>query len=184
MNELMLETLRDAQRFGFFGRRPVEEAAQHSRGFVEAIGPLGPGTRLVDLGSGGGLPGLVLADAYPNAAITLVDRREKRTDFLRRAVRRLGWEHVTVITSDVDALTRRVGSGTVPAFDVVTARGFGPPDVTLRVATKLVTGSGCIVISEPPTGDRWDLTLVAALGLTRTRIGPVSVFARVVDAIT
>ena len=55
------------------------------------------GTRLVDLGSGGGLPGLVLADAYPERAITLVDRREKRTDFLRRAVRRLGWEHVTVM---------------------------------------------------------------------------------------
>jgi len=177
MDDLLIETLRDAQRLGFFGRRPVEEAAQHARGFVEAIGPLPSGTRVVDLGSGGGLPGLVLADSYPTASITLVDRREKRTDFLRRAVRRLGWEHVTVVTADVATLVAQVRSDELVGFDVVTARGFGPPEVTLGFATSLVNPAGRIVISEPPSGNRWDAELLRSLGRTRTRVGPVSVFS-------
>ena len=89
-----IETLRQAQRFGFLGARPVEQAAAHSLGFVDAIGDLAPGARLIDIGSGGGLPGLVLADAFPGGQITLVDRRQKRTDFLARAVSRLGLDHV------------------------------------------------------------------------------------------
>ena len=109
MDHLLLETLRDAQRFGFFGARPIEEAAEHALGFVRAIGPLDAEAAIIDLGSGGGLPGLIVADAYPDALITLVDRREKRTDFLRRAVRRLGWDHVEVATTDVADLARRVG---------------------------------------------------------------------------
>jgi 16S rRNA (guanine527-N7)-methyltransferase len=181
MNDLLIETLRDAQRFGFFGSRPVEEAARHSYGFVEALGTVPPGARLVDLGSGGGLPGLVLGDAYPTVAITLIDRREKRTDFLRRAILRLGWEHVVVVTGDVATLTGDVRSGAIPAFDLVTARGFGPPETTFGVATELVTPSGRIVISEPPSGDRWDPEMIAAAGFTRTRVGPVSVFTTADD---
>lgn len=177
MDELVIETLRDAQRFGFFGNRPVEEAAQHSMAFIDAIGALDAGTRIVDLGSGGGLPGLVLAASYPAAAITLVDRRQKRTDFLRRAVLRLGWDHVEVVAADVVELVREVEVGSIARFDVVTARGFGPPTITLRFAADLIAESGRIVISEPPTGDRWDHELVSSLGLSHSRVGPVSVFA-------
>jgi 16S rRNA (guanine527-N7)-methyltransferase len=148
-------------------------------GFVTALGVIPPGTRIIDLGSGGGLPGLVLGYAYPLAAITLIDRRQKRTDFLRRSVRRLGWDHVVVVTADVTELARDVAAGVEPRFDVVTARGFGPPDVTLRLATALSTDVARIVISEPPSGDRWDPALLNALGLRRTRCGLVSVFDRV-----
>ncbi len=97
-----------------------------------------PGARLIDIGSGGGLPGLVLADAFPSGQITLVDRRQKRTDFLARAVSRLGLDHVTVRCDDVADIADAVGSGIEPAFDVVTARGFGPPDTTLRLAARLL----------------------------------------------
>jgi len=176
MNDDLLETLRDAQRFGFFGAAPIEQAAAHSTAFIDAIGDLDVAARLVDLGSGGGLPGLVLADRYPTVSITLIDRREKRTDFLRRAVRRLGFDHVEVLAGDVDELIRAVESGVSPRFDVVTARGFGPPEPTLRRAVRLIGSSGRIVISEPPEGDRWDPALLVELGLTRHRSGVVSVF--------
>lgn len=179
MDERLLETLRDAQRFGFFGDRPVDEAARHSSAFVDALGPIPDGSRLVDLGSGGGLPGLVLAEAYRQVSVTLVDRRQKRTDFLQRAVLRLGWDHVHVVAGDVEDLARRVTDGTVPAFDAVTARGFGPPGTTLALAVELVAQDGRIVISEPPHDDRWDPELLASLGVSRNRIGPVSVFTPV-----
>lgn len=178
MDDSVIETLRDAQRFGFFGARPVEEAAEHSAGFVTAIGRLPDGARLVDLGSGGGLPGLVVAAAYPATSMLLVDRREKRTDFLRRAVRRLGWNHVEVLTADVAVVAREVGEGRREPFDVVTARGFGPPGRTLRAGLELVAPGGRIVISEPPTDDRWDPTELSELGVKRTRIGAVSRFTR------
>lgn len=172
----LIETLRDAQRFGFFGAGPIEVAVEHAQAYVAAIGSLPAGCRLIDLGSGGGLPGLVLADAYPAAEIVLLDRRQKRTDFLRRAATRLGFDHVTVVAGEADDLVRRVAAGQVAPYDVVTARGFGPPAVTLATAAGLAAADGRIVISEPPTGDRWDARQVAALGLERVRHGSVSVF--------
>jgi 16S rRNA (guanine527-N7)-methyltransferase len=172
----LIETLRDAQRLGFFGDRDVVEAALHARGFADAIGPLRAGVRLIDLGSGGGLPGLVLADLYPEIEVVLVDRRQKRTDFLERAVRRLGWSHVVVVTDDVQRLVGMAEHDPAARFDVVTARGFGPPERTLRAARALCRAGGTIVISEPPAGDRWAAGLLADLGVTSERVGHVRRF--------
>lgn len=183
-DELLIETLREAQRLGFFGAAPIEQAIAHANEFVVALGDLTGGTRIVDIGSGGGLPGLVIAAAVadPSAdpatqvSVTLVDRREKRTDFLRRAVLRLGMEHVVVRTAGVDSIARAVEGGQEDPFDVVTARGFGPPVATLTMARRLVAPGGRILISEPPTGDRWPTAVVDGLGLTRRRLGVVSRF--------
>jgi 16S rRNA (guanine527-N7)-methyltransferase len=172
-----LEVLRDAQRLGMLGGRPVEQAADHAAAFAEALSAALPrGARLIDLGSGGGLPGLVLADLLADCSIVLVDRREKRTDFLRRAVRRLGHGHVEVRTADVDAIARDVEAGRQRPFDAVTARGFGPPAITLRLARRLISGDGVIAVSEPPTGDRWDPELLAELGVAGDRMGAVTMF--------
>ena len=177
MNPELIETLRQAQRFGFFGPRDIAEAAAHSQAFVDALGPLADGTRLLDLGSGGGLPGLVLADAYPRASILLLDRRQKRTDFLTRAVLRHGWTHVDVRCLDAVELIDEVARGVIEPFDVVTARGFGPPGLTLRTAAGLCQGR--IVISEPPSGERWPAPLLQELGMTSRRLGAVRCFERV-----
>jgi 16S rRNA (guanine527-N7)-methyltransferase len=178
IDDIVIETLREAQRFGFFGRRPIEEAVEHSMSFVHALGDMVHGARIVDMGSGGGLPGFVLAASCPTASLTLVDRREKRADFLRRAVGRIGWDHVEVVTDDVAAVVRSVADGGRPAFDVVTARGFGPPATTVTLAAGLVRAGGLIVISEPPDGDRWDVTQLEELELDRVRAGAVSVFTK------
>ncbi len=171
----VVDVLRSAQQLGMLGARPIDQAVEHSRGFVDALAPFEG--RLVDLGSGGGLPGLVLAEAFPTSSILLIDRREKRTDFLRRAVRSLGWEHVEVRCADVDQLVRSVVRGQEPPFDAVTARGFGPPAVTLRWSAKLIAPGGRIVISEPPLGDRWPPELLAELGLRGERAGAVRRFS-------
>lgn len=172
-----LQVLLDAQQLGMLGGRPVEQAAEHAAAFAQALsGALRPGGRLIDLGSGGGVPGLVLADLLADCWIVLVDRREKRTDFLQRAVRRLGHAHVEVRTADVDVIARDVEAGDERPFDAVTARGFGPPAITLRLARRLISRDGVIVISEPPTGDRWDPELLAELGVAGDRMGPVRMF--------
>ncbi len=174
----LLETLRDAQRLGFFGAAPIEEAVARAERFIPALTPLAAGARLVDIGSGGGLPGLVIAAALPAASVLLVDRRQKRTDFLERAVKRLGMKHVAVACTDVRDLVRAVRSGSVTPFDRVTARGFGPPEVTLTLASGLMEAAGRVVISEPPAGERWPDELLERLELEVEYRPGVSVFRR------
>ena len=103
--EPLLATLREGQRIGAIGPLAVEEAVEHSMRFVHALA--GDATRVIDLGSGGGLPGLVIGWCRPDLRVTLVDRRSKRTDFLRRAVHRLDLDQrMVVITADVHDLGR------------------------------------------------------------------------------
>jgi 16S rRNA (guanine527-N7)-methyltransferase len=156
------EALGESQRLGFLGDWSIGEVIAHSRVFVDALS-LVEGT-VIDLGSGGGVPGLVLAVDRPDLAIVLLDRRAKRTDFLSRMVRRLELtDHTTVVTADIDEVLRKQP----PAFDAVVARGFGPPEPTLRTAVKCLASDGIVVISEPPTGDRWDPELLSALEVFR-----------------
>lgn len=155
-DESLLAALTVLQQHGHIGQ-PLPMAIAHSDRFVGAI-PGGART-LVDLGSGGGLPGLVIATRCPTLQVTLVERREARADDLRRAVRRLRLaDRVTVIAGDVDHV-----SG---PFDVVTARAFAAPTVTLAATLRLLAGDGIALISDPP-GDpaaHWQAALAAAAG--------------------
>lgn len=183
MHPALLETLRSAQRFGFFGERAIEEAVEHSMDFVRGIADLAAPARVLDLGSGGGLPGLLIADARPDLDVLLLDRRQKRTDFLERAVHSLRQERTSVMCADVTELIRTVQSGSIVGFDVVVARGFGPPEFTLRSAAAVLSGDARILISEPPRGDRWPPDLLAELGLCSQRRGAVRVFRRLPDRV-
>ena len=154
--------LTESQRLGFLGARPIDEVIEHASGFVTALDDV-TGT-VVDLGSGGGVPGLVIACARPDLEIVLVDRRSKRTDFLMRMVRRHRIsDRVQVISADTAELVSRRGA----TFDAAVARGFGPPHSTLEVGLSLVRPGGLVVISEPPEGDRWSTAVVRAVGATR-----------------
>ncbi len=169
--------LEDAQQLGFLGSRPIPEVIQHARGFVRALVELDPNATVIDLGSGGGVPGLVIAHDRPSSQVTLLDRRAKRTDFLERVVQRLSWsDRVTVVCGDATRF------GVDHSYDAVVARGFGPPSTTIRIAARLVRVGGAIVISEPPAGDRWSEALLCDLELRRheptpaTPLGQVAVF--------
>jgi 16S rRNA (guanine527-N7)-methyltransferase len=158
----LVAALQDAQRLGFLGSRPIPEVIEHARGFVRALEARGPVRSVLDLGSGGGVPGLVIAHDLPGTHLTLLDRRAKRTDALERVVRRLGWQdRIVVVCQDVDTF------GPAASFDAVVARGFGPPEFTLSAAARLVRSGHPIVISDPPGVNRWDEELLARLELHR-----------------
>src|SRR6056297_4107399 len=80
--------LTEARRLGFLGEGEIAAVVQHARWFVGALGALADGASILDLGSGGGIPGLVIANDRPSLSVTLIDRRAKRTDFLSRMVSR------------------------------------------------------------------------------------------------
>lgn len=75
--------------------------------------------RLLDVGSGGGLPGIVLAIGLPDADIHLVETVQKKCAFLRQACASVGLRRVTVHHARVEALRDDAG------FDCITSRAFG-----------------------------------------------------------
>ncbi|MDP4835478.1 MAG: class I SAM-dependent methyltransferase, partial [Ilumatobacteraceae bacterium] len=120
--------LQRAQAQGVLGARPIAEVLAHARGFVAALPD--DAVSVVDLGSGAGIPGLVIALDRPTLRVTLVDRRASRVDTLQRAIIALGWaDRVVAVESDAEVMSRDPAfQGT---FDVVVARGFADPAITL-----------------------------------------------------
>ena len=149
----LVRVLGEVQRRGAIGRGPVEIAIAHARQYITAL-PSEPGL-LVDLGSGGGLPGVVIAAGAPRWRVVLIERREKRVDLLRYAVRSLGLaDRTEVIAGDAAAVAMRPGLH--GQASVVTARSFAPPLTVLSTAVPFLRSSGLVVISEPPDGAvRW-----------------------------
>jgi 16S rRNA (guanine527-N7)-methyltransferase len=167
-DETLFEVLDSLRERGAHGESSLVNAVGHAEAFLAAF-PLDV-RRVIDLGSGGGLPGLVLAVRRPSVVFTLVDRRERRMDLLRLAVFRLGLaDRVEVLTDDVVRLA--TDKGYAAGFDVVTARAFGPPMLTASCARPFLRTGGAVIVSEPPAssaGDRWDDDALAGLGLTRS----------------
>jgi len=97
------------------------------------------GATVADVGSGAGLPGLVLAIARPDVQVTLIEPLLRRTTFLDEAVARLGLEHVTVVRARADAL-----HGTA-SYDVVTARAVAPLDKLAAWCMPLVAPRGALL---------------------------------------
>lgn len=125
----------------------------------------------LDLGSGAGLPGLVLALAFPRFRWTLVDAGQRRAEHLARAVERLGvGDRVTVVVGRAEELAREAAFR--GAFGLVTARGFGPPAVTAECAAGFLRVGGRLVVSEPPElqPDRWPARELSALGMEPYRL--------------
>ncbi|HSL11150.1 MAG TPA: RsmG family class I SAM-dependent methyltransferase [Actinomycetota bacterium] len=90
---------------------------------------------LCDIGSGGGLPGVVLAIALPEVRVTLAERRNNRASFLATVVAELGLSNAEVFSGDV-------GSLTAATFDVCSARAFAGAAATWVVAERLLVAGG------------------------------------------
>jgi 16S rRNA (guanine527-N7)-methyltransferase len=75
---------------------------------------------LVDIGSGGGLPGLVIAAVRPDLAVTLVEATRKKARFLRTTARALGLD-VEVVEHRIEDVAHDLGP-----FDLATARAVAP----------------------------------------------------------
>jgi hypothetical protein len=124
--------------------------------------------RFVDLGSGGGVPGLVLAALWPSTRALLLDASARRCEFLSEAVHELGWEdRVEVVRARAEEAGRNPALRA--SFDLVVARGFGPPAVTAECAAPLLASQGRLTVSEPPEAPpgppRWPAGGLAELGL-------------------
>lgn len=159
-----------AVSLGFLGPMGLEDQIDHALGFVLTVEQDRPAgvDHILDLGSGGGLPGLVLAASWPGAQLTLLDSGRRRTEFLAREATRLpGGRRIRVVRGRAEELGH--DGRFRERFDLVTARSFGPPAVTAECGAPFVAPGGLLVVSESPASDdsRWDDQGLAELGLSR-----------------
>jgi 16S rRNA (guanine527-N7)-methyltransferase len=154
---------------GFLGTMPIEDQIDHALGFVVIVESLVAGSpeSVVDLGTGGGVPGLVLASCWPAAQVVLLDASERRTVFLRETVE--SWPAaagVEVVRGRAEDFGRSAERR--QRFQVVTSRSFGTTALTAECGAALLRTGGWMVVSEPPqvrSEDRWPTDGLSLVGM-------------------
>jgi 16S rRNA (guanine527-N7)-methyltransferase len=161
-----------ARTLGFLGPGPVDAHAAHAAGFVATVeAALGRAPlSVLDLGSGGGVPGLVLAEAWAGTPVNLVESSRRRAEHLRQAISDLGWaDRVVVLEERAEVVAHE--SQFREDLEVVTARSFAEPAATAEIAAGLVAVGGYLVVSEPPDerAERWPPAELEEIGFSAAR---------------
>jgi 16S rRNA (guanine527-N7)-methyltransferase len=103
--------------------------------------PIRDAGRIADLGSGAGLPGLVLAAALPGARVDLIESIGRKCDFLRDAAERMGLTNTAVICERSEDRASAEGH---EAYDAVTARAVGRLATLAELASPLLRDGGVL----------------------------------------
>jgi 16S rRNA (guanine527-N7)-methyltransferase len=134
---------------------PLEAERLWSRHVVNCalVAPLLRPGRVGDVGSGAGLPGLVLAIARPDVKLVLIEPMERRTDWLRAESDRLGLDNVTVLRGRAEDIHPD------PLLDQVTARAVSALSKLVPLCAPLVKPGGELLFMK---GARVDDEIAAA----------------------
>jgi 16S rRNA (guanine527-N7)-methyltransferase len=109
------------------------------------------GKRVVDIGSGGGVPGVVLAILRPDLRVTMLEADKRKSGFLMHVAGLLRLSGVEVEAIRAEDAGRR--EGTRETFDLATSRAAAPPDVLCELALPLlrIGGSLCALVADAPS---------------------------------
>jgi 16S rRNA (guanine527-N7)-methyltransferase len=108
--------------------------------------------RIVDVGSGGGAPGIPLAHALPEREVTLLEATRRKCDFLERWAREL---------PNARVICGRAEEQPVDAWGVAVAKALAPPPVAAEWCLPLVEPGGAVVLYVGPTAQEDRVVLVA-----------------------
>lgn len=114
--------------------------------------------RCVDLGTGGGVPGMPLAIALPDTSWMLVDAREKKIAFIEKTARALGVTNVNAVADRAELLVAP-GKPARDRADLLVARALAPMPVLVELALPFVRGGGHMLAVK---GERADEELAQA----------------------
>jgi 16S rRNA (guanine527-N7)-methyltransferase len=138
---------------------------------------LGNANKLVDVGSGGGLPGLALKIARPELSVTLVESDQDKAAFLVRACAALGLQDVDIVAKRAE----EVGQDPLyrEAFDVAVARALAPMPVLAELCLPLVKIGGRLLAQKTSTEDIERATrAIEAMGGALNRVAAAPSTAR------
>lgn len=118
---------------------------QDSLTLISLLADLGPGARVIDVGSGGGCPGIPIAIAMPDLKVTLLEATGKKTAFLERVASVLGLSNVTVLNGRAETFAAHK-SPHREAYDVAMARAVGPIAVVAELTVPFAKMGGQILL--------------------------------------
>ena len=120
---------------------PMDMAIKH---FLDSIAPLSsitPGSRLLDIGSGAGFPGIPLKVMMPSLNVTLVDATRKKVSFLNHVIQELHLRDISAIHSRVENL----GQDWEGAFDIIVCRAFSSLNDFVEKSLPLLAPDGLLM---------------------------------------
>lgn len=171
--QLLLLLARWSRAYNLTGvRKPADMVTEHVLDAF-SIRPWLAGARIADVGTGAGLPGLVLAIAEPERHYTLLDASSKKLRFVRQAVAQLGLNNVEVVHGRVEDYAPNAG------FDTVLSRAFAPLPRFVESSGHLITAHGKLLAQKGlspdselgalPPGWAAEAVAVTVPGLAKTR---------------
>lgn len=130
--------------------KPEDVAVKH---FLDAIAPLAhlpAHGRLLDIGTGGGFPGLPLKVMVPELCVTLIDGVRKKVNFVKHVIRQLELGSIQALHARAEELGRdRAYAG---GFQTIVCRALADPDHLLGLAEPLLAPGGRIIAYQGPQG--------------------------------
>jgi len=117
-------------------RDPMQMVTHHLLDSLAAVPAFAAARNVLDVGSGGGLPGIVLAIVRPDMKVSMIDTVHKKTAFLTQVKAELGLANVTVYTARVEQLQ------VSDKFDVITSRAFADLSDFVNWSSHLLADGG------------------------------------------
>jgi 16S rRNA (guanine527-N7)-methyltransferase len=135
-------------------RTASEVEQRHIADSLQLLPLLPPAGPIADLGSGAGLPGLVLAAALPEREVHLVESDRRKSAFLIDAAGRMGLARVTIHP-------QRIEQAILPPIAAMTARALAPLETLLGFAVRILAPGGVAILPKGRNAEQ-ELTAAAA----------------------
>jgi len=128
---------------------PKAVAIKH---FVDAIAPLHhipDEGHLLDIGTGGGFPGIPLKIMRPRQPMTLIDSVRKKINFVKHVIRQMALNNIEALHTRAETLLKAGGQG---RYSVIVCRALADMTVAVELAAPLLSASGSIVVYQGRQG--------------------------------
>ncbi len=130
---------------------PFEVAVKH---YIDSLAPapaIPAGASLLDIGSGGGFPGIPLKILMPSLSVTLIDSSRKKTNFQKHVIRILGLKKIDAVHARAEEIAEEEAFAN--AFDIVVCRAFSSLDSFVTLALPLLAEQGTIIALKGKTAE-------------------------------
>jgi 16S rRNA (guanine527-N7)-methyltransferase len=120
-------------------KNPRDVAVMH---FLDSIAPaklISPNASLLDIGSGGGFPGVPLKILFPNLSVCLIDSSRKKVTFLKHIIRKLQLKNIEAVEGRAEALSRE------ESFHIILSRAVSRLDTLILIGSPLLAKDGMMI---------------------------------------